>query len=212
MRGDIFLEYWVFVESELLLGRLLMSNDNKNSDFLSEMAGVRPIKQDKVHQLKKPGEDINTPYRQKIAESFARKDKNFLTDGEVPPVEPEEILEFKLDGVQPGVYKKLRQGKYGFDFHLDLHRKTVAEARNEVYHLLRTANSLNRRVLLITHGKGIMSTPPARLKSYVNYWLRQVDVVIAFHSAQPNHGGAGSVYVLLKKPSKEDSFYRNKFD
>lgn len=188
-----------------------MPNNSEFDEFLSEMGDVRPISQDKVVQKSKPDENINTPYRQKIAASFGKKERNFLTDGEVPPVEPEEILDFKLDGIQPGVYKKLRQGKYGFDFHLDLHRKTVAEARQEVYELLRTASKSNRRVLLITHGKGIMSNPPARLKSYVNYWLRQVDIVLAFHSAQAQHGGAGSVYVLLKKPSQEDRINPSKY-
>ena len=188
-----------------------MSNNSEFDEFLSEIGGVRQMQQDKVVKAPRAKDEVNTPYRQKIAQSFGKKDRNFLTDGEVPPVEPEEILEFKLDGVQPGVYKKLRQGKYGFDYHLDLHRKTVAEARQEVYELLRTAGKAKRRVLLITHGKGIMSNPPARLKSYVNYWLQQVDIVLAFHSAQPQHGGTGSVYVLLKKPDDELRINQSKF-
>jgi DNA-nicking Smr family endonuclease len=61
------------------------------------------------------------------------------------------------------------------------------------------------RCLLITHGKGAQSNPPARIKSYVNHWLQQVENVIAFHSATPRHGGTGSVYVLLKKtPASDD--------
>lgn len=188
-----------------------MTKDSDFSDFLSEVSDVRPIKQDKVTKSSTQKDEINSPYRQKIASSFSPKDRNFLTDGEVPPVEPEQLLEFKLDGVQPGVYKKLRQGKYGVDYHLDLHRKTVAEARQEVYELLRTASKLNRRVLLITHGKGIMSNPPARLKSYLYHWLQQVESVLAFHSALPQHGGTGSVYVLLKKPEQEGRLNPSKY-
>jgi DNA-nicking Smr family endonuclease len=33
----------------------------------------------------------------------------------------------------------------------------------------------------------------------VNRWLRAVDNVLAFHSAQAKDGGSGAVYVLLKK-------------
>jgi DNA-nicking Smr family endonuclease len=33
----------------------------------------------------------------------------------------------------------------------------------------------------------------------VNRWLREVDNVLAFHSAQPADGGTGAVYVLLRK-------------
>ena len=65
-----------------------MSNNSEFDDFLSEMGDVRPMSQDKVVQSPKTNENINTPYRQKIAASFGKKDRNFLTDGEVPPVEP----------------------------------------------------------------------------------------------------------------------------
>lgn len=188
-----------------------MSNHSDSNDFIEEMAQVRPLKQDKIIKKTTPEAPLDKAYRQKMAESFGRKENNFLTDGEVPPVEPEEVLAFKLDGIQPGVYKKLRLGKYPIDFHLDLHRKTVAEARNEVFQLLRSSARYGHRTLLITHGKGIQSKPQAKLKSYVNHWLKQVDIVIAFHSAQPKQGGTGSVYVLLKKP-KEDKINQAKYD
>ncbi|TQV76909.1 DNA endonuclease SmrA [Aliikangiella marina] len=189
-----------------------MNNDFETDDFLNEMSDVKPLNQDKIVVNKSQSNGLNTDYRQKVAQSFGKRDRNFLTDGEVEPVEPEAILSFKLDGVQPGVFKKLRQGKYAVDYHLDLHRKTVAESRNEVYQLLKNADHNSYRTLLITHGKGAMSNPPARLKSYVNHWLKQVDVVTAFHSAQPQHGGAGSVYVLLKKPSAPRRINQAKYD
>lgn len=189
-----------------------MNKQPDNNDFLQEMADVKPMKQDKILHSEQDKTDVNKIYRQKMAESFAKKDKNFLTDGEVEPVQPEDVLTFKLDGIQPGVFKKLRQGKYPLDFHLDLHRKTVAEARQEVYQLLANADRFGFRNLLITHGKGAQSNPPARLKSYLNHWLRQVDIVIAFHSAQPKNGGTGSVYVLLKKPSEPHRINQAKYD
>ena len=55
------------------------------------------------------------------------------------------------------------------------------------------------RCALITHGKGEGRQEPAKLKSCVNHWLRQFDEVLAFHSAQKQHGGVGSTYVLIKK-------------
>ena len=189
-----------------------MNKKTQADDFFKEMSDVKPLKQDKIIVSKDSSQDVNASYRQKVAQSFGQKDHNFLTDGEVDPVEPEEILSFKLDGIQPGVFKKLRQGKYGVDFHLDLHRKTVAEARNEVYQLLKNADHRGQRTLLITHGKGTMSNPPARLKSFVNQWLKQVDLVVAFHSALPQHGGAGSVYVLLKKPTEPRRINQAKYD
>ena len=37
------------------------------------------------------------------------------------------------------------------------------------------------------------------LKGCTNQWLQELNVVQAFHSAQPRHGGTGAVYVLLQK-------------
>jgi len=180
-------------------------------DFYAEMSDVKKITQDKVIERQSITGDINSTYRKKVAQSFGDKDQNFLTDGDVEPVEPDEVLSFKLNGIQPAVFKKLRQGKYEIDYHLDLHRKTVSEAREEVFKLLRSATHYKFRTLLITHGKGAMSNPPARLKSYINHWLRQVDIVLGFHSANDRHGGAGSVYVHLKKAEIPDKINQSKY-
>jgi len=92
-----------------------------------------------------------------------------------------------------------------------IYRQKVAESfsaknkkRSEVYQLIKNSIDRGYRCLLITHGKGAQSNPPARIKSYVNHWLQQVENVIAFHSAIPKHGGTGSVYVLLKKTVNND--------
>ena len=122
-----------------------------------------------------------------------------LTLGEVPQVAPAEVVEFKRNGIQDGVFTKLRQGRYPIEARLDLHRKTVKEARVEVFRFLQTSLDYGVRTLLISHGKGEKSDTPGRLKSHVGHWLLQVPQVIAFHSAQPRHGGYGAVYALLQK-------------
>ena len=47
-------------------------------------------------------------------------------------------------------------------------------------------------------------------KSYVNHWLRELDEVIAYHTAQPMHGGFGATYVLLKKHPQQKLINREK--
>ena len=189
-----------------------MPENTDIDSFFAEVSDVKKIKQDKVVERQSLTDNINSHYRKKVAQSFGDKALNFLTDGDVDPVDPEEILTFKLDGIQPAVFKKLRQGKYEIDYHLDLHRKTVVQAREEVYQLLRSSTHFNYRTLLITHGKGALSNPPAKLKSYINHWLKQVDIVLGFHSAHDRHGGAGSVYVLLKKAEAPDKINQAKYD
>jgi DNA-nicking Smr family endonuclease len=194
-----------------------MKNDNgitdNLSEFLEEMGDVKKINQDKVvtdstqEQLQ-----INVNNRQKAALKNEDKYLNFLTDGDVEQVEPSTVLNYKISGIQPNVFKNLKAAKYKFDFHLDLHRMTVAEARNAVFRLISSADVEDFRCFLVTHGKGERSQQPAKLKSYVNHWLRQVQQVVAFHSALPRHGGAGSTYVLLKKPKQKRKINQVKYE
>ncbi len=82
---------------------------------------------------------------------------------------------------------------------LDLHRKSLKEARDEVLKFLRQCQRLDVRTVIIVHGKGERSTPPALMKSFVAAWLEQIQEVMCFHSAQRYHGGTGAVYVMLRK-------------
>ncbi|NMV12986.1 DNA endonuclease SmrA, partial [Vibrio parahaemolyticus] len=118
-------------------------------------------------------------------------------------LKPEDFVEFKRDGVQDGVYRKLRLGKYPIQARLDLHRKTLKEARDEVVTFLKQCLSMDIRTVVIVHGRGERSNPPAMMKSFVSSWLRQIKEVQCFHSAQRFHGGTGAVYVLLRKSAEK---------
>ncbi len=118
-------------------------------------------------------------------------------------VEPLALLSFQRPGVQHGVFKNLRLGKYAIDARLDLHKLTVDKARREVYQFIQDCVNNDVRAVLITHGKGEGREQPAMLKSCVAFWLPQLPEVLAFHSAQKHHGGYGATYVLLKKSERK---------
>ena len=126
-------------------------------------------------------------------------DPNYLTLGEVKQLAPHELVSWKKDGVQEGVFKKLRLGQYPLEGRLDLHRKTVKESRDELFGFVRMAQARGWRCVLINHGRGERSPTPARIKSYVIAWLAQIPEVLAYHHPERRHGGAGAVYVLLRK-------------
>jgi len=190
-----------------------MQDSDEPANFLKEMQGVEKIEQDKISSQKKINEVTQSiDYRRNAAQKHAEKYENFLTDGEVEQVEPQEILSFKISGIQPNVFKNLKNAKYRFDYHLDLHRMTVKQARDAIYKLISSAEVEDFRCFLITHGKGEKSEHPAKLKGYVNHWLKQIEQVVAFHSALARHGGAGSVYVLLKKPKQKRKINQVKYD
>jgi DNA-nicking Smr family endonuclease len=172
-----------------------------DDDFEHEMTGVQRIAVAKRADLKtSPAKTPGTDARRIAAVTDTSVDGNPLSDTAVEPVGPHDEIGFMRPGVQTGVYKKLRLGKYPIEARLDLHRMKVAQARQEVFSFLQECLRHNVRTVLILHGKG-ESNPDGRgvLKAYVNKWLRDLSEVMAYHSAQKQHGGTGAVYVLVRK-------------
>lgn len=181
-----------------------MSKTPESDLFLQQMQGVKPIKVEEKVVLASPHLDkTNALTRQKAATAELAKDKNFLSGEYIEPVDPLAIIEFKRDGVQNGVYRNLRLGKYQIDARLDLHHMTIDQARNAVFQFIRDCMGNDIRCALITHGKGEGRNLPAQLKSCIAHWLPQFPEILAFHSAQKQHGWVGATYVLLRKSDKK---------
>jgi DNA-nicking Smr family endonuclease len=112
-----------------------------------------------------------------------------------------------VEGIGPGIDKrllrKLRAGDYAVQAHLDLHGFTSDEARVEVEKFLTAARTDGRRCVLVVHGRGHNSKEGVPvLKERLKVWLTRGRIgrgVLAFCSARPVDGGAGAVYVLLRK-------------
>jgi DNA-nicking Smr family endonuclease len=139
------------------------------------------------------------------------EDPNYLTLGQVKQLAPHELVSWKKDGVQEAVFKKLRLGKYPQDGVLDLHRKTVKEARRALFEFVRIALAKGWRCVLINHGRGERSPTPARVKSYVIAWLGQMPEVLAYHHPERRLGGAGAVLVLLRKSPAARTLNREQY-
>lgn len=182
--------------------------------FEREMRGVKrlqtapraAIRRDQVSELAQRA-------RRQSAATLQQTDRNFLSLDHVEWLDPYFPLEFKRAGVQNGVFRKLKQGRYPLEARLDLHRMRAEQARQEVYSFIRDAYRYELRTLIIVPGKGTHSqTQPAQLKSYLNKWLQEFEEVQAFVSAQPQHGGVGAVYVLLKKSPQAREKNRDHFN
>lgn len=180
-------------------------------EFLDQLKDVTPITQgDKVptsvpkntlaQQLKRQALEVNNPLA-----------NNYLSVEEVEPLDPYDHISYKQDGVQEGVFKNLRLGKYKIDFVLNLQQKKFEQARSLLFQQILDCHKNAHRTLLIKHGLGLHSLPfAAFLKSYVDKWLRQMPEVIAFYTAQPKHGGNSAVYVLIKKNQQEKANNRER--
>ncbi|AOS96113.1 putative DNA endonuclease SmrA [Microbulbifer aggregans] len=182
-----------------------MTDDNNLfKEALGQLGDVKPLVRERRVPLKKQQEaGLNQRARREAAIREEAQELNPLAGEFVEPVDPWDPLEFKRDGVQNGVYRNLRLGKYQVDARLDLHRHSVESARRAVFEFVRDCVEADVRCALITHGKGEGRKQPALLKSCVNAWLPQLDEVLAFHSAQKQHGGLGATYVLLRKSERK---------
>ena len=168
------------------------------------MPDVRPINVEARVDLIKPKLPEDTLKAKRAEAARAEVEEYNRLSGEfIEPVDPHDILAFKRAGIQNGVYRNLRLGKYPIDAQLDLHNLTVEQAREAVFGFIEECCSYDIRTALITHGKGEGRKPqPALLKSCIAHWLPQLIEVQAFHSAQKQHGGTGATYLLIRKSDK----------
>ena len=176
-----------------------MQNDSDDlQSFLSEMGDVKPLKNDTV-ELRDAQSSIREKLKRGIIED-APSQLNPLSMEGVTPVSPEDFIAYQQPGIQDGVFKNLRQGKYPLEHRIAITNMTLNEARDTLYKSVVKCHEKGMRAIVINHGKGTNSKPfPALKKSYVKHWLDELEVVIAYHTAQPFHGGMGATYVLLKK-------------
>ncbi len=188
-------------------------SDEDFSALLGDEAGeIQPVKVDRRVPLKKQNDrDVSLGQRKQNAQEFSAADttaEDPLDTAAMDKVEPMDLLQFQRPGVQHGVYKNLRLGKYSIDAVLDLHRMSVEQARLALFRFIQDCLENEIRTALITHGKGEGRETPALLKSCVAHWLPQMEEVLAFHTAQKQHGSYGATYVLLRK--SEATKLRNK--
>ncbi len=142
--------------------------------------------------------------RRRAATASTGGDGNPLDSAAEPPqLDPFDFLEFVRPGVQQGVYRNLRLGKYELQARLDLHGLTVEQSRAALWQFAQDCQRNGVRCALVTHGKGVGREREARLKSCIAHWLPQLEEVLAFHSAQRHHGGLGACYVLWRKNSEQ---------
>jgi DNA-nicking Smr family endonuclease len=129
-----------------------------------------------------------------------------------PPAEPR-----KPSGPPPlaplerRLKRDLARGRSAVDSAIDLHGMNQAEAHHALRGFLVHAQSQADRLVIVVTGKGgSKSRPdaaswidePGVLRRMVPHWLREADlraVVLGFEEAGRAHGGAGALYVRLRR-------------
>lgn len=124
------------------------------------------------------------------------------------PPKPKNVLR-PLGSIDRRQQRDLTKGRLQIDARIDLHGRRVAEAHQAVHDFLRRAQADGARVVLIVTGKGSRPGAGAYTDSEVGVLRRQAplwlsdprlrNVVSAFGEASQAHGGAGALYVRLRR-------------
>jgi DNA-nicking Smr family endonuclease len=131
-----------------------------------------------------------------------------LVSGEAPfdLSDSDEFIEGRVPGLDTGIVRRLRRGEYAVQGHIDLHGMTRDEAKAAVDAFLRAARQAGKRCVLLVHGRGRHSKDQVPiLKDALRNWLATARFgrhVLAFATARPADGGAGALYVLLRRAGR----------
>jgi len=102
--------------------------------------------------------------------------------------------------------QRLARGAESIDARIDLHGKTQSEAHAALLSFLRKAQSHRAKFVLVITGKGGGArddwSERGVLKRQVPQWLKLPEFrgyVLGFEDAHMGHGGAGALYVRIKR-------------
>lgn len=169
--------------------------------FASAMQGVKPVDG--------KGRDLTPPRPEPKINTL--EDPDYLQDFLQGKVEfsleyTDEFFEGHVMGLDPLVLAKLRSGQYSPESHIDLHGQNAEQAVEALTTFIRHAYNKGQRSLVVVTGRGKNSPGGLSiLRQHMQDWLTREPlkrVVLAFCTAQPKDGGAGAIYVLLRKYKK----------
>ena len=96
--------------------------------------------------------------------------------------------------------RKISKGRVGIDVRVDLHGMTQLQAHSRLFNAIESAWENNQRIILVITGKGYAGE--GILRQAVPRWLNEPEfrmMVSGISEANNNHGGAGALYVRIRR-------------
>ena len=140
------------------------------------------------------------------------KPKSVVTSAPPPP-KAKKALPILASGSAVDIDKRsaerLKRGQMAIEGQLDLHGQTQDQAHRALNSFIERAYAMGQRCLIVVTGKGEKPDGSVGvLRSMVPRWLNDTHLrpmILAFSQARPQHGGAGALYVLIKRRRTADT-------
>lgn len=169
--------------------------------FRQAMSGVERLED--PHGLAPPPPPRVARVTDDDAEALARLSELVSGDGPFDIADTVEYIEGAAAGIDKRLVASLRRGDFALQGHIDLHGMTRPDAKEAVERFLLESRRAGKRCVLIVHGRGLNSKDHIPvLKAQLAVWLHRGRIgkaVLAFATARPHDGGAGALYVLLRR-------------
>ncbi len=176
--------------------------DNEAS-FAAAMADVRPLRPGSRVDAPAPATLTTRTVVDEDAEALAELSEIVAGTGHFDISDSTEYVEGAVVGLDPRILRRLRRGEFAYRAMIDLHGMSAPAARVEVERFITSALAAGHREVLIVHGRGHNSKDNVPvLKERLKTWLARGRIgrgILAFTSARPADGGAGALYVLLRR-------------
>lgn len=184
--------------------------DIDDSDlFRAVMQDVKPLKQRTPRAplagtVSAPTDPVKS---RSLAKPQAKAKKTPMITRSAPPPAPRKPKQSSLGhgdiaGLDRRTGQRFKRGQLPVEARLDLHGMTQTEAHRALTAFVGGQYSAGRRCVIVVTGKGVGKEGGGVLRSAVPKWLNESpnrDRVLAFEYARQKDGGAGALYVLLKR-------------
>ncbi len=184
-------------------------DEDEGDLFVRAMTGVNPLDEQSGRQVPPRPETPAAPLPddpdsegRRTMEAFMRGDIEFELEF------TEEYMIGHVKGLDLRDLNKLKLGMFSCEAHLDMHGMSSDQAYDALLFFLRESHLQGKRCVLLIPGRGLGSPGGVGLlRQEMQRWLTREPlrrVVLAFCTALPKHGGAGALYVLLRKRKKSE--------
>lgn len=179
-----------------------LTQQQEDELFVRAMGDVKPLRHNRHWQLPQRPLTILSTINQEEEEIVAALQRLIQTGQGFDVAQTDEYMEASAPGTDPRITRRLHQGRYTIQDHIDLHGLFVSEAEPILYRFIKQSIERGYHAVLIIHGRGLRSPHKPVLKGKVFDWLTRGPLrahVIALASAKASDGGAGATYALLRR-------------